>query len=400
MTSTPSPAQQAEDARILSTLVDMLNAQVDALVPECLPRAVKSGNRWEIGSIEGDPGASMSIWRNTGIWKDYNPGNRRESGDMLDLVTHCLFAGRKGDAIAHYKSLFGLDSKDPERVRKTVQEAAEAKAALSKRQTAEIDQKRKRAAALFFGGADAPSPFLPGTPAAAYLRGRGIDFEALAARTGQRIVPRALRYRPDVWCAIRRDHAPAMLAGIFDNLTGEFLAVHRTYLDIRSWDPATGTGDVVALKVSTHKDMADRQIVPRDADGPKKTYKLSMGLFAGRGTIPLWKGGSPAPLKDCAKGEGVWISEGIEDALAWVMKRPECRTHAAVSLSNMGGVAWPEQIGRLTLLSQNDAPGSDAMQSWEQVVRKQQAAGRMVFDQRPPAHVKDWAELIELEAAA
>ena len=395
----PSPQQKAEDERILAAIVTTLNSMVDALVPECLPRAVKTGGRFVIGSIEGEPGESMSIWRNSGIWKDYNPGTRRETGDMLHLVTHCLFGGNRGEAIRHYKSAFGYDDRDPSRIEKKLQQVKEAQADQERAQSAEDQKKRGRAAALFFGGDHGPSPFIPGTPADACLRRRGIDSAAIAARTGKRIVPRALRYRPDVWCDIRRDKFPAMLGGIFDS-AGQFVAVHRTYLDIAGWDHAHRTGRVVALKVSTEKDPKARRIVPPDWDGPKKSYKMSMGRFGGMGaSIPLWKGESSQSLRHCAPGEPVWISEGIEDALSWVMKRPDCRVHAAVSLSNMGGMIWPQQIGPVTLLMQNDPEGSDAVASLERVIAKQQAGGVQVMLQRPPRDVKDWNELLMKDMA-
>jgi hypothetical protein len=65
---------------------------------------------------------------------------------------------------------------------------------------------------------------IAGTPAEAYLRGRGIDFDRLGR------IPGSLRFLPDCWCHLRRRKHPAMIAAIYRG--SEFAGAHRTYLDV------------------------------------------------------------------------------------------------------------------------------------------------------------------------
>ncbi len=63
-----------------------LAARVDAVVPELLPSAKRSGNYWHIGSVAGEPGKSLYILRSgprAGWWEDTATG---EHGDLLDLA--------------------------------------------------------------------------------------------------------------------------------------------------------------------------------------------------------------------------------------------------------------------------------------------------------------------------
>ena len=364
-------AQAEADKRMMQDIVDGLALRVDQLVPQCLPKAVRSGDGWYIGSIEGEPGRSMKIWRRTGIWKDYNPGHRRATGDMLHLVTYCLFADKRADAIAWAKSELGLDDKDPERVRMTIRAAAEARA---RDFEAEQLKTRTRARDLWHGSRADPTPdTIEGTPAFSYLATRAIDLSVLGR------IPRSLRYRPDVWCPVAKAKRPAMIACIM-GLDGHLLGVHRTYLDIADWDHATRRGPVRNVKVE-----------PRP--GKIKSHKLTLGIYTG-GCIPLWKGESRKTLREIEAGTPVFVSEGIEDGLSWAMAHPRDRVVAAVALANMGGLALPPQAGPLTIIMQNDPDGSEAVASLEGVIQRQQEAGRTVRLVRPPTGFKDFNDVL------
>lgn len=55
------------------------------VVPYLLPQGKKAGREWKVGSIAGEPGASLSVslsGAKVGIWKDFSSG---DGGDLLDL---------------------------------------------------------------------------------------------------------------------------------------------------------------------------------------------------------------------------------------------------------------------------------------------------------------------------
>lgn len=158
-----------------------------------------------------------------------------------------------------------------------------------------------------------------GTPAQAYLEGRGIDFAALGKWPG------ALRFRYDARHGLSRSNMPAMLAAIVD-LKGDIVACHRTFL---------ARGPKGWVKAAVEKP------------------KLVLGDFAGA-SIAVWKGEHDKSLAKLVPGTAIWMSEGIEDALSVAMAEPWAHVRAGISLDNLGSVALPAQAGDLTLLAQRD----------------------------------------------
>jgi hypothetical protein len=378
-----SAAQVAEDKRILDAVIDLLNAGVAGFVKQYAPHAHKSGNGWHVGSINGELGSSMKIWATSGAWKDYNPGARRAGGNMLHFVAHHEFEGDLGKTIQHYKSHFGLDDKDPARIAKVLRAADADREKVKKRDDADTKRTRNAAFALWAGSKDEPSPHIVGTPALAYLEHRVPGFASLGK------VPNCLRYRPDVSCAVRatrenRAKYPALLAGIYD-LAGNFLAVHRTYLDLTDWDFASKSGVVRNVKV-------------QDDKGRWKSHKSSFGRFGVQGgSIPLWKGKSRTSLAKLPEGEKVYVSEAIEKAFAWAVTHPDHHVRCAVSLDQIGNVALPPQAGPLVILADNDPYGSDAQATLERVIAKHEAQGRTVELVYPPAGYKGFDDYLKGE---
>jgi len=71
-------------------IVERLTGNTEALCRELLPHGRRDGPEWRCGSVQGEPGKSLSVHLNgarAGAWKDCVTG---QSGDLLDLVKACL----------------------------------------------------------------------------------------------------------------------------------------------------------------------------------------------------------------------------------------------------------------------------------------------------------------------
>lgn len=148
---------------------------------------------------------------------------------------------------------------------------------------------------------------LPGTPAEAYLRGRGITCA----------LPDTLRFHPDCWHPTAR-RFPALVARVDG---ADRLAVHRTYLR------AGGIGKA-------------------DTERPK----AMLGTVAG-GAVRL--SGAPGRLV---------VAEGIETALSLAsgLLRGPAAVWAALSTSGLRGLRLPAVPGHLTVAPDGDEPGKAA----------------------------------------
>jgi hypothetical protein len=343
-----------------------LRARAAQLASELLPagRVDPTKRYFLAGSVAGDPGESL-VFNLTGpkqgMWRDFAApeGTDDGGGDSLKLIAAVHFGGwtrdgAKAQAIAWAKSWLGWDDLDRDRLNKVRRETVERAEASAAEAEEALAAKKRRAAALWHGSVP-----IAGTPALTYLVGRGIDFGTLGR------IPNGLRYCPDTWCPERRGKYPAMIACIMA-LDGSLLGVHRTYLDVSQ-------GKFGA--VTKARGVANA--------------KLSLGHYRG-GCIPLWKGASAATLRDIPAGTPVYCSEGIEDGLSVAMALPHARIVAGVALSNMGSLALPPQAGPLVLIAQNDPIGSKAVDAFEGVIARQQAAGRMVQLIYPKPEFKDF----------
>lgn len=260
--------------------------------------------------------------------------------------------------------LAAMDFTDPAKIR----EAEEARARREAEQEAESDAKRKRGAAMWFGAAE-----LAKTPAADYLAGRGIRLGQLGAW------PSSLRYVPDAWCRELQERGepreackiPAMIAGVW-RLDGVMLGCHRTYLDI---------GGLYA---------DPRQPVRKAA---LTDAKLTLGPSLG-GYIPLQKGESKKSLAQVPEGTDIYLSEGIEDGLSVALGKPEARVIAGVSLSKLGAVQLPPQMGALVMIAQRDPDDSAAAAAFERAIAAHQKQGRTVRLMWPPEGFKDFNDLL------
>lgn len=297
------------------------------------PRYVRRGNQlWLSNPRRSDPNmTSFSFNLLTGVWKDFSDASGEAAGKgCMSLIAMFACGGDNKHAIVWAKDWLGLTGRSPDPAEsKKLEERRQADDA---RATAEALAKRKAARGLFLSG----TPLTTTDPASFYLRHRGIDLTKL------RGVPRALRYHPEVYAsdpeAALRGPWPAMLAAIARFGEG-VVAVHRTYLRF------------VATRESEDA-LWDTRYEKRTWANCK-TGKQVKGAYAG-GYIALSRGASGKPLREAPDGEWVQIAEGIEDALTAALVKPELRTLAAVSLSNIGGLKLPPQIKGAYILAQND----------------------------------------------
>ena len=154
---------------------------------------------------------------------------------------------------------------------------------------------------------------LPGTPAEAYLRTRGI--------TGRLDWP-ALRYHPSVYYRVSkgapRESWPALLAAVTD-IDGNITGIQRTWLDPRR---------------STKAPLAD----PRRALG----NLLGNGVRFGEAADVLAAG------------------EGIETMLALKSVLPDLPMIAGLSANHLAALDLPPSLRRLYVARDNDAAGRGA----------------------------------------
>ena len=332
----------------VAEIVRQLAALAPSLCQNILPAGRKVGGEWRVGSVAGEPGQSLGVRLHgpkAGVWADFSSADPGHRGDALDLVAQVLFRGDKSEALRWARVWLGFDrpgSGPGFRVRQAERPLT--------RETAERDEegRRVKARALWHAGVE-----IPGTPAEAYLAGRGIALAKLAR------VPGALRFHAETWCAELRKPLPAMLAAIVRD--GAIVACHRTYLAPRpgGWGKAK-------------------------LEAPKKV----LGGFAG-GVIALHRGASGRPLREAPEGDVAAIAEGIEDALTVALHCPEWRALACVSLGNMGSVVLPEAIGEVCLVFDRDGENPQARAARERAERWFLEQGRAVRPTRPPEGFKD-----------
>ncbi|MEE9395274.1 MAG: toprim domain-containing protein [Planctomycetota bacterium] len=345
----------------------MLVGDLKALVAELLPHAVARGNYWQVGNFAGDKGQSLQI-KDHGGWTEWDGGT---TGDVFDLIARCHdwqdTKAHFADVMTFARQFLGLDTATTEEWQAR-RDKARARAA---KRAKEQDEKRKvkqgAAKALWLKAA----PDLRNTAVHAYLWARGVSLAQLAATCGR---PGALRFSPDCYHPFARERYAAMLAQISG--PGGFLAVHMTYLE---YSPVYGWRGVT------------------EREGIKK--KLVYGEFAREGgSIKISKGmadGKPGrPFKEMAKGERVWITEGIEDALSLALADPTRRIVSAVSLGNMGNVWLPDQCGGVVLVKDNDWDNPDAQKGFERARQAYRDRGLKTGVFETPADcgkdVNDW----------
>ncbi len=265
-----------------------------------------------------------------GVWADFALNDKAAKGDALNLVAYILFAGNVAEACKWARVYLGIDDGDLSKV-KTRRGAA------GKKKARQLESNKSRTAFNLWLDGQAS---LRDTPAAAYLRGRGIDL----ARLGRQ--PGALRYHPKLKCVEDGNVYPAMLAAI-TGASGKIVAVHRTWLQVGT----DAAGRLVADKAPL---QSPRKVLGRYKGG---------AIYVARGAVIDAETGEVKPGVPIAKAppnSTLAITEGIEDALTFALAQPSIRVWAAVSVANMASLALPDAIGTVILCLDNDGDNEQA----------------------------------------
>jgi len=330
----------------------MLAQRITSLAPELLPNGKREGREWIAPSLTGTSLRSTSVClagAKAGVWSDFSAGVR---GDALSLVAELRCGGDIGKAITWSKHYLGLDNTSP------APAVAPARMPPAVRDDREAKNRERIALATFLSA----EVGLQGSPVEDYLAGRTIVLAELGRYPG------SLRYAPRLFCREVGMELPAMVAGI-RGPHGPMVAVHRTWLE----------------QVGGHWRKASL-----------RAPKMTLGSYAG-GCIPLWRGASGKPLDKAPAGETVAIGEGIETCLSVVVSCPELRVISAVSLSNLGRVVLPPQIGTVILLRDADGDNQAAARAFDRAIEHYQSNGFAVRVADPTPGCKDFNESLKDE---
>lgn len=370
-----------------AALAAMLADRAEALVGEFLPGGRREGAEWvALNPTRGD--RSLGSFRihlrgpKAGVWADFATG---ETGDALGLVAYIKFGGDRGAAIRWAATWLGVDGGQPaagSRQRGSAQDLrSAARVGVVAGRRVEKNENRARALKLWRGSEER----LKGTPAAAYLAGRGIDLAELKNGQGQARQPRALRFHRACWNRESNKLWPALLAAVLDP-AGRFAAVHRTWLGFESLaDGRVGVAAPVGEDYSVAK-------------APLTDPKMTLGLYYGS-AIRLWRGASGRGLAEAEPGETVALTEGIEDALTVAIAKPELRVLAAVSLGNMANIVLPAAVECVLICADNDGGNKIARKAIQRAVAAFTSQGRKVLIARPPDGVHDFNDLLRAAEA-
>jgi hypothetical protein len=355
----------------IAEICDRLNQRARDLAPDLLPNGRRAGNRWMFSGLD-DHGRSESAYvilagSKCGKWFDYgNAGAGEDKGDMLDLLRHKRCGGDQAAAIAEAKRELGIEERwtpgariDPEEKARRAEAARLRAAKREEDEAAEYDRKARGAKRLYLQGRP-----IAGTPAERYLLGRSLSPDPVGDWPG------SLRFFELVYHGALETKLPAMLAGIFTG-QGRQIGTHRIFLSRRG----EGWGKLTSAPA-----------------------KMVLGNMWG-GFVPIHKGRSGASMRSMAEGEAVYVTEGIEDAIAVRMVKPEARIVAAISLANIGAIVLPREAGKLVVVADRD-DNAQAREQLERSIAQQQARGLEVALVMPPAGIKDMNDWLRTQGEA
>lgn len=334
----------------IDEIKDAAITRLPQLAAQLAPRGKRVVDEWvAINPARMDRKAgSFKINIKTGLWSDFASGDK---GDVIDLVAYLATGGDKKKAIVWLKDWLGMTDRAPDAAR-----AAQAKEAI--KQQNENEDRKREARRSFAWQLFADAVALNGNdPASLYLAARGIDVMALAEGP-----PRSLRYHPRVQAPDGSHHAALLACVSLEGVKNGFAGVHRIFL-------AESGGKWV-----------------KAFDG--EMAKMALGSIRG-GCVRLTQGASRKRLVEAPAGEWPVWTEGIEDGLAIALSEPHRRVLAGPTLSNLGAIVLPQQLGGLIVVRDNDAPGSPADNQLMRAVHKLVSNGLRVKLAHMPQGFKD-----------
>ena len=327
--ATPARPSERYD---LNAIVAGLRAIAETWVPRLFPNGRRVGDEWRLANIKGAPPRKQGSCvialkgQHAGDWHDFD-GNQG-GGPLSTIEEGTGHTGR--DLLAYAADLAGWSPGAPIR---------QAPPAIAK---PERDTAREIAFIL-----DHAKPIV-GTPAEAYLRGRGLDVPDHAD----------LLAHLDLTHWETKAGYPALI-GIVRNRAGNVVAIHRTYL---------------------HSDTAWSDKV---AKAPVAKPRMMLGKTGG-GAVRL------APL---GQSGVLALSEGIETGLAVMAACPGLAVWATLSTSGLEQVQLPAEAKRIIILADHDASGA-GLRAAETTARRLRAEAREVAIALPPEAGHDFNDVL------
>jgi len=325
----PEPAVHYD----LDAIVERLRATAETWVPRHFPNGRRVGDEWRLANIQGAvPRKNGSCvialtGERAGDWHEFDGG--QGGGPLSTLEEAEKLSGR--DLFAFAADLVGWSRGGPARV-----EAAPPAAKPERDPSREIAFILERTVAL------------PGSPAAAYLAGRGLTDADVCD----------LHFHPDLTHWESKRGYPAMV-GVVRNLAGEPVALHRTYLEVDAEDPT------------------------RVTKAPVPKPRMMLGKVAG-GAVRL------APITpDAALG----LCEGIESGLAVMTACASLPVWATLSTAGLEQVQLPREARRIVILADHDTSGA-GMRAAEAAARRLRDEGRQVVIALPPDQGSDFNDVL------
>jgi hypothetical protein len=286
---------------LASDLVERLAQDAERVCRHYLSNGRRHGAYWLVGDVRNTPGRSLyvrlrgpSAGRSAaGHWTDAATG---QHGDLLDLIRESQGLQSFPDVAAEARRFLNLP---PTKWRA---------------EPPDDPASRVRAARRLYAMSE---PFA-GSPAEAYLHGRGIRLPK---------PPQWLRFHPR--CYYRPDHGaplqswPALIAAVTD-LHDDITGVHRTWLDPDGFDPQ------------------------RLGKAPVAWPKRAMGDLLGHAV----RYGVPDDV--------LIAGEGLETTLSIACAAPVMPVAAALSSAHLAATRIPPTVRRLYILEDRDPAGSRA----------------------------------------
>lgn len=82
-------------------------ASAERLVPDWLPNGKRDGHEWRCGSVRGEPGRSLAVNLNTGVWSDFSSDDQK-GGDLISLYAAIFHNDNQGAAAKELAAQLGL----------------------------------------------------------------------------------------------------------------------------------------------------------------------------------------------------------------------------------------------------------------------------------------------------
>ena len=317
----------------LDAIVARLRAAAETWVPRHFPNGRRVGDEWRLANIQGavprKNGSCVIALKGerAGDWHDFDGG--QGGGPLSTLEESEKLTGR--DLFAYAAELVGWSPGAPAR-----------------REPAPAAAKAERDPSREIGFILDHAVRIPGTPAAAYLAGRGL---------GVVDAPDLLAH-PDLTHWETKCGFPAMI-GVVRNLAGETVAIHRTYLQVDAEDPGRVTKAPVAKP---------RMMLGKVSGGAVRLAAMSPGAALG-------------------------LCEGIETGLAVMTACAGLPVWATLSTAGLEQVQLPPEAHRIVILADYDASGAGTRAA-ETAARRLRGEGRQVAIALPPGEGCDFNDVL------